>query len=411
MKDSMFFKKIEMVFLSLMILSLPSLEAPKNIFLIMFVITALFRRFRTGWVDALDSWSWIFFAIVGTGLLSTIFAGMPSLGEWNGYRVLLTMISVAWLVSIAGYSEKEISWLFGLTIASTIPPLLWGGYELYFLQTKQFLQLHSVGHVNHSAIYLTMIFGASLGWMMVLWARLTLANKILMLLTSSTFFISLIIGQSRAAFGVALLIAFLLIALLKGERRFKIGVIGLLASLSFLAIAFNAEIVNKELTQERNNDFLSGRDKVWNVSLEAARFHPLLGIGMSNWKYITQEDIRKSLESRGKSYNPQDYYTHPGHSHSLYLTALVDRGVVGLATTILFMIFWLRHLIITFRYANSSRVGAFLWSGSFSAWMVTFGIGLVNTTFHHEHGILACLFLAFYLSWCKGHCDLNKAFN
>jgi hypothetical protein len=37
-------KYLELVFLSLMLLSLPSLEAPKNIFLILFLATSLYRQ-------------------------------------------------------------------------------------------------------------------------------------------------------------------------------------------------------------------------------------------------------------------------------------------------------------------------------------------------------------------------------
>jgi hypothetical protein len=32
---------------------------------------------------------------------------------------------------------------------------------------------------------------------------------------------------------------------------------------------------------------------------------------------------------------------------------------------------------------------------------VIYGIGFVNTTFHHEHAILACLFLGLYLSYTR----------
>ena len=39
-----------------------------------------------------------------------------------------------------------------------------------------------------------------------------------------------------------------------------------------------------------------------------------------------------------------------------------------------------------------------LWGGAFSAWLVTAGVGLVNTTLHHEHGILATLLLGFWLA-------------
>ena len=38
-------KYLELTFLSLMLLSLPSLEAPKNIFLILFLATSLYRQY------------------------------------------------------------------------------------------------------------------------------------------------------------------------------------------------------------------------------------------------------------------------------------------------------------------------------------------------------------------------------
>ena len=38
-------KYLELAFLSLMLLSLPSIEAPKNIFLILFLATSLYRQY------------------------------------------------------------------------------------------------------------------------------------------------------------------------------------------------------------------------------------------------------------------------------------------------------------------------------------------------------------------------------
>jgi hypothetical protein len=40
----------------------------------------------------------------------------------------------------------------------------------------------------------------------------------------------------------------------------------------------------------------------------------------------------------------------------------------------------------------------FWWGSSAAALMITAGVGLVNTTLHHEHGILAALFLGVWLS-------------
>ena len=39
-----------------------------------------------------------------------------------------------------------------------------------------------------------------------------------------------------------------------------------------------------------------------------------------------------------------------------------------------------------------------LWGGAASAWFVTAAAGTVNTTLHHEHGILAVLLLGLWLS-------------
>jgi O-antigen ligase len=119
---------------------------------------------------------------------------------------------------------------------------------------------------------------------------------------------------------------------------------------------------------------------------------------MSNWHFISLDQLKKSVESRGEKFNSDNYY-FPGHSHNLYLSALVERGIVGLIVTFIFMLAWIASLIKTFGRLRRSTEETLLWAGSFSAWVATFGIGLVNTTFHHEHAILACLFLGLYVSY------------
>ena len=159
---------------------------------------------------------------------------------------------------------------------------------------------------------------------------------------------------------------------------------------------------------QKQDLILSYRDKVWNVSLEASRFYPVLGIGLDNWKLIKREDIKKSVEARNKVYNPDNYY-FAGHSHNLYLTALVERGYLGLSVLLLLMFAWVRQLYKSFALTRSDATAAYFWAGSFSAWLITFGVGTVNTTLHHEHGILAFLFLGLYLSYARQHSNNLKA--
>jgi O-antigen ligase len=388
-----------------MIVSLPSVEGPKNIFLVGYLVTRVISEIQQ---FKLVTWRWsywdsLFLTIVFTAFLSTVFAGFSGLEEWKGYKVLLSAILTGWLLSRAHYSKNQYHNLFKLLVLSTMPPLAWGLYEYLIIHSRATLEIHSIGHVNHSAIYLVMIFGASLGWFLSQFnAKKNEADlkwkTILLGVLSLLFFISLIIGQSRGAFGIAALLALSLLFLLGKNKAIKILGIGAIIGILLLTVTLKTNIIQKQITNSENNNVLAFRDRVWNVSLEASRFYPVFGIGLSNWHFIDLNHLKKSVEARGKAFNPELYF-FPDHSHNLYLSALVERGIVGLFVTFLFMAAWIRKLIKTFNWAKQSSDATYLWAGSLSAWFATFGIGLVNTTFHHEHAILACLFLSLYLSY------------
>ncbi|QDC79069.1 hypothetical protein FIT84_04095 [Candidatus Methylopumilus universalis] len=58
-------------------------------------------------------------------------------------------------------------------------------------------------------------------------------------------------------------------------------------------------------------------------------------------------------------------------------------------------------LIRSYRKLKISTHGSYIWGASLGAWIVTCGVGLVNSTFHLEHAILALLFLGLHLSFIK----------
>ncbi len=396
-------KALELALLGLMVLALPSLEAPKNIFLVFYVVVALFRQVSTK-STSWQFWDWLFLLCIGSALLSAMFAGITPGDEWKGFRVLVTYVSVGWLISRANYSKTEMAWLFSAAVIGVIPPLIWGYCQYLWLHTKRDLQLHSVGHVNHSAIYVAILFGASIGASLSLWQSASVKMRIVLLSLSASLLLSLFVGDSRGALGVGVLLALVLITVLSRQTKMKWFAYGILASAALLAVALHPSVVTKQLGLQKQDLILSYRDKVWNVSLEASRFYPLLGVGLDNWKLIKPEDIQKSVEARHQTYDAKNYY-FAGHSHNLYLTALVERGYIGLSVLLLLMLAWVRQLYKSFALTRSDVTAAYLWAGSFSAWLVTFGVGTVNTTLHHEHGILAFLFLGLYLSYSRQQAD------
>ncbi len=395
---------LDLIMLSLMILSLPSLEAPKNIFLVGYLITRAISEFiqRKQGIKQWKIWDFLFLTIIFTAFLSTVFAGFSGLEEWQGYKVFLTAILTGWFLSRAHYTQNQYRIIFLLTILAILPPLLWGLYEYLIIHSKTSLEIHSVGHVNHSAIYLTMIFGTTLGWFISQFDfkkknEATQWQTILIGIMSFILFISLIIGQSRGAFGIAILLGVFLL-FLANDMRVKIISMAVMMLIIITSMLLESGIIQKQINNQKNDTVLAYRDKVWNVSIEASRFSPLLGLGLSNWHFIKLSQLQKSVEARGETFNADNYF-FPGHSHSLYFSALVERGIVGLMVTLIFMFYWLYDLIKTFKWSKKSSTSYMLWTGSLSAWLATFGIGLVNTTFHHEHGILACLFLGLYISY------------
>lgn len=394
---------LELTLLFLMLLSLPSLEAPKNIFLVLFVVTAIIRQVKTKSLMVWSHWDWMFLALVTTAFLSTIFAGLAPGDEWKGFRVLLTFISVGWLISRSKYSSKQLGWIFWLTIISALPPLCWGLIQYLILHTKSSLQLHSVGHVNHSAIYLTMIFGATFGLLLSFLKDSNTIKKNSFILLTIIFFMALLIGASRSAVGIAIILAILFLFMFVKSLRLKLIFISFLTLLTLSTFFLSSGVMERQLQLQSTNQSLNGRAEIWHTTIEAARLYPLFGIGIDNRALVSEDLIKKSVESRHEIFN-KDYYNFKfKHSHSFYLTNIAERGILGFMVTLCFILMWLQSLTKSYSQAKLDNQSAYLWMGSMSAWFATFGIGFVNTTFHHEHGILACLFLGLHLSYLNTH--------
>jgi O-antigen ligase len=146
---------------------------------------------------------------------------------------------------------------------------------------------------------------------------------------------------------------------------------------------------------------LSQRDKIWRAALEVTRLNPLLGIGGGNWNYIKIDQIKSSVESRGETFNAEKLAMQYYHPHNIYLSNLVDRGILGLITFLSFMLIWLITLINSYKKFKKGSKAMLFVKGSFSAWATIFGIGFVNTTFHHENALLALFFLSLHLNYLR----------
>ena len=394
-------KFLELAFLSLFLAFLPSLEAPKNIFLAGYLITALYRQSQlpsSKWAI----WDWVFLSLIVSSFLSALFPFVVGGSEWKGFRGMLLWITFGWTLFRSDYNEKEKKYLFIFAVLMTIPPLVWGLMQFLILFTKDSLQLHSVGHVNHSAIYLCMMAGVSLAFLVRQLQSTKNKHVFIATLLFVLFLSAVIIGQSRGAFGIVFLMAFAIILLSKLSIQIKAIALALLTILLiYITFITPVPVVEKQIVNQNNHDILSQRDKAWRTAFEIAKLNPLLGIGNGNWNHIKIDQIKSSVESRGETFNPEAFAMQYHHPHNIYLSNLVDRGILGFIIFLNFMLIWLITLINSYKKFNQDSKAILFIMGSFSAWTTIFGIGLVNTTFHHENALLALFFLSLHLNYLR----------
>ena len=397
-----FLKVLSLIFLTLFLFSLPSLEAPKNIFMFLFVISAFLIEVKDRTYKNYEIWDGIFLSLILSALLSACFGALNGY-EWKGFRTILFTSLMGWHLYRYKYTTKELNFFYWVTILSIIPPLLWGLTEVFIFNSKTSLQLNSVGHVNHSAIYLTLIYGALVSKVVNIDNNDSTIKKIGLYALTLILFASLVIGESRAAFGCGILISLLSIFFSKKSINKKIMGYIYFSVLLTLTVLLNVAIIQKITIKMDGHDNLSARDKLWSISIEGSKINPILGLGNGNWKLMPEEKIKQITESQNKNYSPDDFNfaIKHGHPHNLYLVYLAERGIFGLLTLAGFILFWLFKLIKSYPTTKKSKGYLLFWMSSLSAWITVFGIGLVNSTFHHETALLAFVFLSLQLGYLR----------
>ena len=387
---------IEFAFLALLIVFLPAFEAPKNIFWVAYVITWIFNRVKDkDFGGKWQTWDTLIVLWIASGYIVAAFAGIKH-EEWLGAQDIVRYGSIFWLVMRGRYGDAELRWLLGAVILSTLLTLGMGFWQFYISHSKNSLQLHSVGHVNHSAIYLAMVFGAALFWLLEAWRTASAALRALLIATVGLITLALFVAESRAAAGMALLLA-LSIGLIWLPKSKAPLLLMTVAAITLVAgsLVFNARLVEKTRGNIQSGS-LAERPEVWNVAIEAWRQYPLFGVGMDNFNQIGKP-LQGWVEARGETFDSKRYVTQ-GHGHSLYFNALAERGLFGLSILLAVLAYWAYCLVRRWPSKTDDDTRWLLWGGAFSAWFITVGVGTFNTTLHHEHAILALLLLGFWLS-------------
>lgn len=376
---------------------LPLYEAPKTLFWAIYVLAWAVNRWRARNFGARwDAWDTLLGVWIASGFVVAAFAGLHG-DEWRGALDLVRYGAVAWCLKRTDYSPRERWWVFAMLIFSVVAGLALAHWRLWG-ENADFLELNSVGHVNHTAIYIAIMLGACVGWLYV-------RARVLALVIVVAMLVSLTMSASRASTGVALVTIVALGVMWWPRSRQALGMALLLVGLTISISYFGgAEVIRKHQRNVENQNVLAYRDGVWRAALATWERFPIFGIGMDNFAMVNMERIKAWREGAGKTFNAADYAPY-GHGHSIYLNTLAERGIAGALALGAVLTAWLAALWRWRPTRESSDDEWLWWSGAAAAWSITTGVGLVNTTLHHEHGILAAMFLGLWLSATRTDCN------
>lgn len=390
--------------LIMLLIFLPSFEAPKNLFLICYVFFSLFRQFKTSSLFQIKNVDLVFFILFLSALLSTIFAGLHG-QEWRGFRSFSTIIIFGWTLARSEYSKETIKILFLVPIFSLLPPLFFGLYEYLWIKQKDFLSIHSVGYVNASGVYIGTICGAINGYLYGNHNKLkkNISWPLLLFSFSSLFFlISLILGTSRSGFLLALFGTIGIIYFSRTTPKYKIISYVFLAVLIFVAFRLNLGVFLKNRNAIIQGNPIGTRFGLWEVCFTYLKTNlSFFGVGINNFYLINESLIKEIVEAKSQIYVPEKF-TYGTLPHNIYLSFLLERGIFGLIALISFFLYWLKNLLNAIRkdFLNNSQL-FILWSASATAFISIFFIGFFHGTFVHEQAILVLFFFGLYEAYSR----------
>lgn len=386
-------RQIAVYLLAALVLVLPLFEPLKNVLALCLVIASLILAHVDRRLDGVDK---CFLILLAAEFVSAIFSAFPG----DALRQLgdpLRYLLIAWAAYRLRPTSNEREQLIVFATVGSLAAIAWGAYEFFVLHSRTFWELRSVGHVNHSAIYVALTSMGGFFWLLFgdkhrSWSRHLVATGVVIQ------FGYLYFGESRATLFTALSLLFVAGILTIRFNR-KIFALTMAAALIALAAGFGLGIhaFEKHLSNISRNDTFSYRLSIWENSMEIFRAYPLFGIGRNQYNRIGVNEIAEMKAARNVPFE-RSTYVHFPHAHSFYFTLLAEKGIFGVIVTTGWLAFWLFELVRSYLNTKSAQDDLAWILVSFSAFWILLVNGLGNTTLHHEHGMITMLFFSLFLA-------------
>ena len=374
--------KLYNFFLLVMLFTLPVTEGLKQISLTLFVLVGIYICVKEKRQFKFDVINVSFFIFVLATFISCLVNGVSPSRVLDPLRCMLFFF----VARTVGTEKINFKFMFYALFAGFIVAFIPACIEKFSdPDPEAFLILKSIGHVNHSAIYIFLIFLTAL-----LFISNKNKNRSINISISIICILALAIAGSRSTAYMIPLVSVLIFSYLiyKKEVSFKLS---LTLSILFCVVFFTYLYITVAFTaDERIYDQMSKgvqggefRFLIFESAFKTWQDNIFFGIGSGNFKSI---DLTHFF--------PQSAKAHVSHAHNTFLTFLTEKGIIALLAYLVFQLSLFVKFIKNFRQ-NSIVFLALL--------ILVFQnvISLVNTTFHHENALLMLLFWGLALSYIE----------
>jgi O-antigen ligase len=386
--------RVDILFLFLigLLILLPILETLKNIFAFLFVVSwVVIAKKNNDWGGKWLIVDSIFLLWILADIFVSINAIITHQLSGEGVRDIIRFVLIAWVLSRTNFSKERLTQSALVAVVAVIVALI----HSYYAGHGRWPELYSVGHINHNAIYLVITYAISLALLLFNYNNLNSYQKITLVVTTIALFITIIVTGSRAAFGLLIIITLLdFLYLLIRVKKLSL-LFGFLAVATCIGISMmqNPPVALQRILAQEHIIDDEARVKIREFSYYAFKTNPLLGVGFKNYGQITMEDIRDAVLKEKEVFENNSYL--PGsHAHNVYYTYLVSGGLLIFS---IFAWFWF-YIVRVIIKLITRRENEWIVLSSIGVVLVNLGIGLVNTTFHHEHAVLSMFVLGLLIA-------------
>jgi len=361
-------------------LALPLAEALKQISVILIILLGIHLIFKKELNIEENLLTYSAIGLVLSSLISAFFA-FNTTEALKACIDIFRIIMIFLIIKTISLNINQLIIFNKILFFSMIVALLYGLYQFHFFPNPSpdeitYLELHSIGHVNHSSIYLLLVFTIALTWLFCRDNRFPDISIGFLLFIIIGSLAGIFITGSRATMFTSLLLIlliFLLFFITKQYRNTKLLVILAILTIIPLMVLFSSEYSLERLLWGFN---MIHRDALMEASIRAWLEHNIFfGIGADNSHYINPQD-----------YDVESVFPAIPHAHNTYITYLLERGLFGFSLYIIFIFSVLIALLKQYAKTKDRLVTAGL-----LIWLVNFLISLVNTTFHDENALLMVL--------------------